>query len=341
MINPRNPAPYAASGGSILNPRTILRAAQMLIKHGGAAFSAGQQVGGKLKAAFSRKSALVPLQSRKSMKPLLAPVNQGTVTRSILKTPTFEVPFCQAILAVSTNASSVATLNLIGSAAGSGAAVVSLSPFVSAAGSASYPWCFSPAINRLAQSFVRYRVKPGTAKLMYRTIVPTSTAGSLAFEAAPPEYGVGSVPSYQQTSSGECTISTPVWGNDIEFGRKPLADVLYTGPEWGYCDFDGTVSQPEVRQDAFMNLAVAGIGLAPSITFGTLFMEGTFEFKHLNDELSMVAVKLRKAAGRAKAKEILASLDLKSTPDSIPESGYVSVSEPSAACASCAHPQIK
>jgi hypothetical protein len=266
----------------MLNPATILRAAQIVAKHGKTAFKAGQAVG---KAMKSQKK---PQMSQKSkVSGVQGAVSSGTVSRG-LSTPRFSVPFAAPILQVSVG-SGGAVLQAIGTVpTGLGGAIVAVSPY-QAASTMYYPACFPPTVQRLCQSFQRYRIRPGTAKLSYRTTVSTNLNGSIAIAVTPPEFPGAGAATYQSTATSECSIITPVWAEKEYFSSRALGSVL-SDPEWKFTDFDNTVSQPEVRQDMMFNVQVATLGAPTSTVLGLLFFEGTLEFMHLQDVTTNVGL---------------------------------------------------
>jgi len=220
----------------------------------------------------------------------LAPINSGMISRSFAKISVFTVPFSAALLRVTTTAGQVPQL---GDLAGvTQQAQVGLSPFITTAtASAAFPCCFPPEIQRLSTCFSRYRIKPGSATLSYRGAVATTTYGTLALEVIPSDYATSSNPSYQSVSSGECSLITPPWVPSVEFNRQRLGSVITTDASWKYCDMNGTVSQPEQRQDLAFNIAAVGFNLPASSVIGYLFMDVVLEFQHLQDEPSLVQAK--------------------------------------------------
>jgi hypothetical protein len=219
-----------------------------------------------------------------------ATIARQAAYRSIKETEIFSVPFHSAILQVATNSAGTVVLQQVGLAAtGTASVIVSVSPFVTS-NVAVAPICFPPQMNRLAQSFSRFRVRPGSGNLSFRTAVPTSTAGSLAIAALPSEYPLTASPSYQTIAGCESAIVCPAWTADMSFDKKTLSSVTTTGPEWKYCDYDGVITQPEFRQDSIFNMAVQGLALPASTVFGLIFYSGVLEFQHLQDNLTLTGL---------------------------------------------------
>lgn len=213
------------------------------------------------------------------------------------KTSNFSVPFSTAILQIQTfTDSSVPAFTPVGTASASGvitgSLAVGLSPYTLTGGSTTLPNCFPVQINRLAASFANYRIRPGTLRLSYRTCVATTAAGTLVLGAYPADQPLNTGSTYQTISGLECATIFAPWSPLVTLNNASLKDVgLYEVNEgWRYCDFDGTVTQPEIRQSCFLNLATTGIGLTGSTVYGIIFLEGVFEFRHLQDDTSLVSI---------------------------------------------------
>jgi len=284
MLSVRNNQP---ARGSLLNPSLLAKAAKLLLQYGPSAVKAGRQAGAAVRGAFGGSTPSAMSERLKSSR-VSAPAISGVVSKSSFRLPSFSIPFSCALVQVSTGASTgTVTFQACGTGAGTGAINVGISPY-QAASTAFFPVCFPPEIIRVAQSFSRYRLKPGGTKLSYRGAVPTNTQGSLAIEVLPAEYPTNTQPTFQGASAGECSMITPPWASNVPFAPQGLERCITTGPEWKYCDFDGSVGQPECRQDLLLLLSGAHLGCPVSTILGYLFMEGTLEFKHLQDTVTVV-----------------------------------------------------
>jgi hypothetical protein len=222
------------------------------------------------------------------------PTSSQMQTSVRYKTGSFQVPFSSAIAQVFTTSNSAAYVSTVGLPVTTslGNQIATISPFVTTS-TAYAPIAFPNQIARLATSFSQYRMKPGTASLSYRTVVGSSTAGSVAISALPADLATqGSTIPFNTVAGAECSITTPVWAAETMFNNRSLESVMVRDQNsgWHYCDFDGTISQPEARQDSLCLIAVAGLGLPASTVCGLLYLEGVLEFKHLQDNYTEVNV---------------------------------------------------
>lgn len=220
-----------------------------------------------------------------------APINRGVVSHS-MTTPVFSVPFACAILQVSTlgSGSVYPVLQPIGAVPGSGDIAVGVS--LTYGSSLAFPTCFPSNITNLGNSFSQYRIRPGTGRLSYRTCVGTTTTGSLSLAVIPSEQPLNSgSQTFQVVSASECALVAPIWAADVSLNPRALNSVLTSGQTngWKYCDLDGTISQPESRQDTLCTMLVAGLGLSTTATvYGYIFLEGVMEFQHLQNNSAEV-----------------------------------------------------
>lgn len=222
---------------------------------------------------------------------LAAPQSYGTVVKSRNRTPVFSIPFSTVLVQLQTGLTGAVQFAAVGSTTTGPVLTTPIGVSLTATPGLAFPVCFPPQVTRLGQSFSRYRLKPGSARLSYRGSVSSSAPGSLAIAVLPSEDPIASAtPSYQIVAGSECAVITPVWAPCVEFPIRNLESVINTGPEWKYCDFDGNVSQPEIRQDVLFNLTCSSLGMAQNNIFGFMFLEGILEFQHLQDNLSQVNV---------------------------------------------------
>jgi hypothetical protein len=272
------------SASSILSAQFIGKAVKAALRYGPAAVKAGKKVRQAVNSmgGFSTSSSTAT-----------APLSSARVTRGARTKSTFQIPFSAAILQVSTNGVGVPLLAYISAATGTGQAEVGISPdVITSTASLYYPICFPPQISRITQSFSRYQIKPGTAKLSYRGAVPTTVGGSLAFEVNPSDSVFSaSNPTYATVATGECTITTPLWAPEVYFEKRGLESVLHTDNLWKYCDFDGSIEQSQIRQGTMFSMSVAGLGLPINTVCGVIFLQGVLEFKDLMDNITEAAAR--------------------------------------------------
>jgi hypothetical protein len=245
----------------------------------------------KKRSTSSRSSTMMSMGQSETR--VSVPAHVGIRSYSQNSVGSFHVPFNVVLLQIQTNATSPFSpyFGVVGNGPlVAGAAGVSLSPFITS-GPTTVPTCFPLMMQRLAASFARYRVKPGSLRLSFRGAQGSSIPGIVAISAGPPDYPLGTTIAFQTVAGSECAITTPVWVADCPMDPKRLNDVIDSGDDWRYTDFDGTVTQPEIRQDAFLNLYVAGFGTVSSTIYGYIVCSGVFEFKHLQDDLSLTALK--------------------------------------------------
>lgn len=223
-----------------------------------------------------------PLEFSQKAVTMSAPSTGGRASRNTRSSNVLEVPFSSPILQVScTTGTSTMGLVVPGSIATVGSPIVGIS---GAVGSVSnYPQCLPNTIIRLIQSFARYRIKPGSARLTYSTIVNSGVSGTIAFSVLPADAVSGTTPTFQTAGSAECSMTVPVWTPSYSIDKARLQSVI--GTEWKYCDFDGTVTQSEIRQDTLFRVASAGLGLTAATTYGVLTLSAVFQFSHLVDNL--------------------------------------------------------
>jgi hypothetical protein len=246
----------------------------------------------KKKTTFKKNSKSKPkintnLSARDVIRSVDAPVASGLIRTKGLSTKPFEVPSSLGLVQAFTSVTSPypLALNTISAALNltnaSGNVCCCLGQTQTA--NSSYPSVAGAAIAKLASAFTQYRVKPGSAKLYYSTVLATTTPGAIALSASPPEFPtvVNNIP-FNNVRSQECSVTCPVWSPYAEFPRKKLNDIL--GTDWHWCDFDGTVDQGELRQDAFINLQIGQVGVtATGTTLGVVTMDCILQFRHLND----------------------------------------------------------
>lgn len=253
-----------------------------------------------------------------------APVSGRINTISRTQTASFPVPYKGAILQITTSSSGAPYFVTVGSAAvTSGATNVGLSPYLLTTTDVRFPAAFPSQIVSLAKSFAMYRIKPGTAKLSYRAASSTSLPGQLAISAYPADYPIlNPAVDYLDVSSSECAITTSPWAACMYFDPKALNSVLCSDVAggWKYCDYDGTVTQPEIRQDTFLNFMVNALGM-PLVNevVGTLFLECVLEFKHIQNTALLTAARVEKQRLlQASASSTSSSSSVPSLPSVVP-----------------------
>jgi len=255
--------------------------------------SSSPQAPTKKKKKNSNKK--VGLQFDSSDTIMTAPAAARIGTRSKVTSKPFDVPFSSAIVQIATNAGGVTAFTTTGvPATTTGNPVVSISPGTGLL-STVFPVSFAPQILRLGQSFSQYRIKPGSARLSYRGIIGTGASGSLAIAVLPAENPLAifstNLP-YNTVANHDCAITTPVWAACMEFPPDRLRSVLHTKNDdgWKYLDQDTSGSSASDRQDFCMTLSVSGIGTPLTSVFGVLFLEGIFQFQHVQDNFTEVGL---------------------------------------------------
>lgn len=284
-------APAARLVGIELNPGPPKRAgkssqiASGLASLGAALGMGGRKVPKSIRKRPKQKTKLVVGLSRAAS--ISAPATSSVQHTTGQRTGVFSVPVECAILQVITNASSFTALQEVGLGTENAfqAATVAVSPYPAGSG-ATYPSCFPHTVNTLSRSFAMYRIRPGSARMYYSAVVPTTKSGNIALMVLPPDEPKVTPFSYRVASAGECSLICPAWSGKAEFDRAALNAVI--GPGWRYCDLDGVVSQAQVRQSGLFNMAVSSLGTDVSTVYGTLFFSAIFEFQHLQDNDALI-----------------------------------------------------
>jgi len=271
------------------------------------------QVGYDLGSAIARTKKKKKTTKKKASSGLVmeskflsAPVSSSVALRaSGSRTNIFSVPLSTVLCQVYSDVAGAIRFSSVGMVPvnSNGNPIVGISPFQSVF-SAIYPISFGPQINRLSQSFSRYRIRPGSCKLSYRSSVTTATNGNLAIALLPSDFPLSaSAPTYLAAVSSECAISCPVWAAQVDFPAKNVESVLNggNGGLWKYCDFDGTVTQPQTRQDLMCMLTANGVSTGVSTIYGVIYADLVLEFQHLQDNLTVVGTSHKSEASSSSA----------------------------------------